>query len=60
MWERWVGKVNCYLGHYETKVSVLVENVLVRVIIVLMSENKLNETIKETIENKIKDSDEEW
>ena len=41
MWERWVGKVNCYLGHYETKVLVLVENVLARVIIVLISEKKI-------------------
>ena len=41
MWERWVDEVNCYLGHYETKVLVLVENVLARVIIVLISEKKI-------------------
>ena len=59
MWETWVDEVNCYLGHYETKVLVLVENVLARVIIVLISEKKLNETIKATIEKKIEDSDED-
>ena len=41
MWETWVDEVNCYLGHYETKVLVLVENVLARVIIVLISEKKI-------------------